>query len=208
MTDKASEILNFQTDALVITDQFRASLEKLPAPLYVTDADGYVIYFNSACVGFSGRTPAIGKDQWCVTWKLFTDDGAFLPHALCPMAVAIQSKKAVRGLTAVAERPNGTRVNFQPYPTPIHAPDGRLLGAVNMLVDVTDERQASEFEAQAARCRRLAKNVDDSRTVEALFTLALEYELKSSDMTRSAAQKISWKPASILESVNRAVCGA
>jgi hypothetical protein len=63
---------------------------------------------------FAGRTPAVGRDRWCVTWKPYTDEGEFLPHDECPMAVAIKTKFAVRGVTAVAERPDGTRVNSGP----------------------------------------------------------------------------------------------
>ena len=46
------------------------ALDQLPAPIYVTDPSGLVTYANAACIGFTGRRPAIGKDRWCVTWKL------------------------------------------------------------------------------------------------------------------------------------------
>lgn len=122
--------------------QFLA-LDIFPAALYVTDADGLITYFNPACIGFAGRQPAVGRDRWCVTWKLYTDEGDFLPHDQCPMAVAIKTGAAVRGATAIAERPNGTRIQFMPFPTPVMSADGKLLGAVNMLVDVTDRRPST-----------------------------------------------------------------
>ncbi len=99
--------------------ELHAVLETLPAPIYTTDADGWVTFFNRACIDFAGRTPVVGEDRWCVTWKLYGEDGAFLPHEDCPMAVAIREKRAVRGAVAVAERPDGTRVMFTPYPTPL-----------------------------------------------------------------------------------------
>ena len=73
-----------------------SALDQIPAPIYVTDADGVVTYFNPACVGFAGRTPVAGKDRWCVTWKLFTDSGEPLPHDRCPMADAIVQKILTR----------------------------------------------------------------------------------------------------------------
>src|SRR5471030_2118300 len=116
----ADEILHSAIAAVEqATDDFHAALEALQAPIYVTDAEGVITYFNPACIGFAGRTPAVGKDRWCVTWKLYTDDGAFLPHDQCPMAVAIVERRPVRGVSAVAERPDGTRVNFMPFPTPL-----------------------------------------------------------------------------------------
>src|SRR5665213_217754 len=92
---KETEVLSAALDALreKQDDELKAALDQLPAPIYVTDAEGFITYFNPSCVGFAGRTPAIGKDQWCVTWKLYTDDGKFLPHDSCPMADAIKAKR-------------------------------------------------------------------------------------------------------------------
>jgi PAS domain S-box-containing protein len=151
-------------------------LDRLLAPVYLTDAEGTVTYFNPACIGFTGRTPAKGKDKWCVTWKLHTSDGSFLPHDCCPMAEAIRSKRPIRGVAAVAERPDGTRVLFMPYPTPIISMDGTLLGAVNILLDITDQRQAEELRSQGARCRRLAMNNFDKELHSLLLKMAQEYE--------------------------------
>jgi PAS domain-containing protein len=132
------------------------TLEALPAPTYVTDAEGVVIAFNQACVGFAGRRPTVGVDRWCVTWKLYDEDGRHLPHHRCPMAVAVVERRAVRGACAIAERPDGTRVTFVPFPTPLIDARGELAAAVNVLVDVTDLRQAAALRAEAEGCRRLA----------------------------------------------------
>lgn len=154
-------------------------LDALPAAIYTTDADGRITYYNRACVDFSGRRAAIGRDSWCVTWKLYTDEGAFLPHDQCPMAVAIREKRPVRGVEAIAERPDGTRVNFVPYPTPLLDEDGNLVGAINMLVDVTDRKRSDTFRAEATRCRRLANSVNDPHTVGVLDAMAAEYDEKA-----------------------------
>ncbi len=154
----------------------RELLDRLPAPVYTTDAEGRITYFNSACIDFAGRTPEVGRDSWCVTWKLYTEDGAFLPHDQCPMAVAIKEKKAVRGVSAVAERPDGSRVTFCPYPTPLLDEHGEVIGAVNMLIDVTDRKQAKHLRSQAIRCRRLASSVNDPQTINTLTAMAAEFE--------------------------------
>ncbi|KKA09488.1 histidine kinase [Pseudomonas ogarae] len=119
----------------------RNLLEALPAAVYTTDADGRITFYNRAAVELSGRTPRLG-DQWCVTWKLFNTDGSFLPHDQCPMAVALKENRPIRGVEAVAERPDGSRVPFTPYPTPLHDADGNLVGAINMLVDISERKQA------------------------------------------------------------------
>lgn len=122
--------------------RLRDLLEVLPAAIYTTDAEGRVTFYNDAAVELAGRTPVLGSDSWCVTWKLYWPDGTPLPHDQCPMAVALRENRPVRGEEAVAERPDGTRVAFIPYPTPLRDADGRLVGAINMLVDISDRKEA------------------------------------------------------------------
>jgi len=160
-------------------------LATLPAPIYTTDAEGWITYYNQACIQFAGRTPVPGEDRWCVTWKLYGEDGSFLPHEDCPMAVAIKEKRAVRGAVAAAERPDGTRVMFTPYPTPLIGEDGDVVGAVNILIDVTDHRQAGALRAQAMRCRRLAQSVTDQQAVDTLLLMAAEYDAKAQSLRTS-----------------------
>jgi PAS domain-containing protein len=165
--------------------ELQSVLAALPAPIYVTDADGWITFYNRACIGFAGRTPALGEDRWCVTWKLYCEDGSFLPHEDCPMAVAIKEKRAVRGAVAAAERPDGTRVMFTPYPTPLIGEDGDIIGAVNILIDVTDHRQAGALRAQAMRCRRLAQSLTDRQAVDTLLVMASEYDAKAQSLRSS-----------------------
>jgi PAS domain S-box-containing protein len=123
--------------------QFRDLLQALPAAIYTTNADGRITFFNRACIEFTGRTPRIG-DMWCVTWKLFRPDGTPLPHEDCQMAIAIKENRPVRDMEAIAERPDGSRICFMPYPTPLRDETGALIGAVNMLVDITTRKQTEE----------------------------------------------------------------
>jgi hypothetical protein len=91
-------------------------------------------------------------------------------------------KRPIRGGTAIAERPDGTRVNFMPFPTPFFAKDGSFAGAVNILVDVTEQRRADSLRTQAARCRRLAGAVGDKQTCEILTRMADQYDAKSGEL--------------------------
>lgn len=165
-------------------EALNAVLADAPVPVYLTDTDGWVTYFNRACVDFAGRTPVSGQDRWCVTWRLYTENGTPLPHEDCPMAVAVREKRSVRGVVAAAERPDGTRVMFAPFPTPVHDADGKFVGAVNILIDVTDRRQAGALRAQAARCRRLAQSVTDKQTVQTLMLMATEYDEEAKGLRR------------------------
>ncbi|QKK33381.1 PAS domain-containing protein (plasmid) [Rhizobium indicum] len=122
----------------------RDVLDALPAAIYTTDAEGRITFFNEAAVAFSGRRPEIGSDQWCVTWRLYEPDGTPLPHDQCPMAVSLREGRPIRGVQAIAERPDGTRVPFMPYPTPLLDAEGNVIGGINMLVDLSALEEAKE----------------------------------------------------------------
>jgi PAS domain S-box-containing protein len=124
--------------------RFRQMVEALPAAVYTIDAAGRLMYFNPAAVELTGRRPEIGIDRWCVSWKLYRPDGAPLAHADSPMAITLRDGRAVRGEELIVERPNGTRVWCMPYPTPLLDAGGRVVGAINMLVDVSDRKHAEE----------------------------------------------------------------
>lgn len=156
-------------------DQRQAALDALPVPTYVTDAEGMVTYWNRACRDFAGREPELGKDRWCVTWAIYTTADEELPHDRCPMAVAIRERRPIRGEVAIAMRPDGSRRAFQPYPTPLFDEAGELVGAINLLIDISEE-QAEALARQAERCHRLAAAISDRYTAELLRGMALGYE--------------------------------
>jgi PAS domain S-box-containing protein len=131
-----------QATALDAEHHFRQLLEALPAAVYTTDAEGTITYFNKAAIEMAGREPVLGKDKWCVTWRLYRADGTPLPHDECPMAVALKENRPIRNVEALAERPDGTLVPFLPYPTPLRNRRGDVVGAVNMLIDIGDRKQA------------------------------------------------------------------
>jgi PAS domain S-box-containing protein len=141
-TMDVTELVMARAEAAAKDDAMRQVLDSLPAAVYTTDREGRITYFNRAAVEFAGREPALGQDEWCVTYRLRTMDGAFLPHDQCPMAVALKENRAVRGVEALAERPDGTLVPFMPFPTPLWDAAGELVGAVNMLVDVSQRKEA------------------------------------------------------------------
>ncbi|MDB6144545.1 MAG: cheRf [Pseudomonas sp.] len=131
----------------------------LPEAVYTTDENGLITFFNQAAVSLWGVTPQIGKSEFCGSWKLFWPDGTPLPHNECPMAIALKEKRPIRGLEAIAARPDGTRVRFLAFPTPLYDRTGQLVGAVNMLVDLTDQTYADEA---ALRHDAIVESSDDA----------------------------------------------
>ena len=67
-----------------------AVLRALPIALYTPDAEGRLLFHNDAAARLWGRRPPLGDTRWCGSWRLETPEGAPLPLADCPMAVALR----------------------------------------------------------------------------------------------------------------------
>ena len=144
-------------------------LEALPVAVYTTDAEGRITFYNEAAAELWGHRPEVGS-QWCGSWRLFWPDGRPLPHDECPMAVTLKEGRPVRGVEAIAERPDGSRVRFLPYPTALRHASGRVIAGINLLMDITD-RHASEM--QAAHFGAIVASSDDaivSKTLDGRVT--------------------------------------
>jgi len=145
-------------------------LKLLPAAVYMTDAEGRLTFYNQAAAELWGYRPDLGTAKWCGSWRLYWADGRPMAHNECPMAVALMEGRPVRGAEAIAERPDGTRVRFAPYPTPLTDADGKVIGAINLLVDIT-ERHHSDLES--AKLAAIVTASDDaivSKTIEGRIT--------------------------------------
>lgn len=154
------------------TPRYRRFLDALGVAVYTADAEGRITYFNNAAADLWGRRPELGE-EWCGSWRLFWSDGRPMRHDECPMAIALREDRTVRGYEAIAERPDGTRVSFVPCPTPLHDEAGRMMGAVNVLVDVTERRKAEDA------LRATAQALAASNTVKDEFLGLISHELRT-----------------------------
>ncbi len=75
------------------------------------------------------------------------------------MATALKTREPVEPRELIAERDDGSRVRFMPYPTPLFDAEGRLTGAVNMLIDVTDLHNA---DVELAHLAAIISSSDDA----------------------------------------------
>lgn len=178
-------LLEVALAALSTESDWRQILDELPVPIYTVDTEGAVTYWNRACIELAGRVPQLGQDRWCVTWRIYTTEGDFMPHDQCPMADAIRTGEQNRGKVAIALRPDGTRVAFLPYPTPLFNREGTLTGAINMLVDISNE-QAGALNAQAEKCRRLADATYNREMAEILGSMAEGYERTADELSKKS----------------------
>jgi PAS domain S-box-containing protein len=121
-----------------------ALFKDFPVAIYTTDAEGSITSFNEAAVVLWGVRPELGKSEYCGSYRLYWPDGTPLPHDHCPMAMTLREGKSIRGMEVVSERPDGTRVALISYPTPVFDGLGELIGAVNVIVDITERKRTEE----------------------------------------------------------------
>ena len=75
------------------------------------------------------------------------------------MAITLKERRAVRGGQAIAERPDGSRVPFMAFPTPLHDASGAFVGAVNMLIDMSEHQRAEHV---SHRLAAIVESSDDA----------------------------------------------
>lgn len=119
-------------------------LEALPAAVYTCDLQGKITFFNQAAADLWGRRPEIGKDMLCGSWKIYNPDGTTLDLDKCPMAVTLKEGRIVKSAEIIIEKPDGIRVHVLPYPRPILDTEGKMVGALNMLVDLSEKHQRDQ----------------------------------------------------------------
>src|SRR4030095_16534592 len=79
-------------------------------------------------------------DRFCGSFKLYIN-GQPIKHTQCWMALALKEGKEFTGKEIVIERPDGTRITALSHANPIHDELGRIIGAINVLIDITDRKR-------------------------------------------------------------------
>src|SRR5437764_7686453 len=71
-------------------------------------------------------------------------DGSLVRHDQCWMARCLREDKEYNGEEIVVERPDGSRRTVLAHANPLHDEEGRLIGAINVLLDITDRKQVED----------------------------------------------------------------
>jgi len=96
-----------------------------------------------------------------------------MPEERCQWAVQLLDDGWVGGEEAIVGRPAGSRGWFAPSPTPLRNRLGRLVGAVNVLIDVTERRLAEQ------ELLKTAAALANSNAVKDEFLGLVSHELRT-----------------------------
>ncbi len=151
-------------------ERYRRLVESLPAAVYTCDTEGRLELFNEAAVKLWGRTPEVGKEVWCGSYRIYRPDGTPLAIDQCPMALTLKEGRVVAGQEIVIERPDGTRLNVMPHPQPLFDDSGKIVGAINMLLDVTEQRRAEGDRSLLAASVSSSEDAIISKSLDGIIT--------------------------------------
>ena len=170
--DAAGKIIGLISTARDVTEQKRAEealreseeryrrlVELMPAAMYTIDAEGRITFYNEQAVVIWGRRPKLGdpEERFCGSLRLRRPDGTLLPHSETPMAEALASGASCRAAEVLVERPDGARAPVVASIDPIRDGEGRITGAVNVFVDITERKEAeAALRESEERYRHLA----------------------------------------------------
>ncbi|MRG47916.1 PAS domain S-box protein [Chitinophaga sp. SYP-B3965] len=151
--------------------EYRLLIQDLPIAIYTTDAEGRIMLFNKAAAELWGRKPEIGKDLWCGSWKIYNLDGTEMALEDCPMAITLKEGRPVSGVEIIVVRHDGTTRHVKPHPRPLFNEEGELKGAINMLADITEMKQAEEALRESEQNYRAVAEALEERSKERTIDL-------------------------------------
>jgi PAS domain S-box-containing protein len=186
-----SERKRFEETLRRSEERYRTLFDLVPVAVYVCDANGIIQEYNQRAVELWGREPSHNGNQprFCGSHKIYYPDGRPMAHQECPLARALRGEKLKpNDLEIVVERPDGERRHVIPSPRIVTNNQGKIVGAINCLFDVTERKHAE------AAAMRLAAVVQSSRDAIAAKTL----EGIITDWNQSAQRIFGYKPKEIV----------
>jgi PAS domain S-box-containing protein len=125
---------------------WRGLLNAIPVAAYTCDARGLISYFNPLAESVWGRAPKL-RDQaerYCGSFRLYLSNGTPIRHDECWMALALRRGRQYNGREILIERSDGSRTLGLAHANPLRNDQGKIIGAVNLVVDLTAQKLGAD----------------------------------------------------------------
>ena len=142
----------------------------LPIAVYTCDMKGFLTMYNPAAANLWGREPDLRKDMWSGASKLFHPDGRPIPLDESPIAILLKKGFVIPNQEIVIERPDGSTRTVIPQVKVIVNDENRIIGAVNIDVDITTQKNSEKDSAWLAAIIESSEDAIVSKTLEGIVT--------------------------------------
>jgi PAS domain S-box-containing protein len=178
---------------------YRQLVDLLPVAVYTVDAKGFLTLFNRQAVQLFGREPQLGKDRWCGSYRLYHADGSPVSQEECPLAAELREGPCVQpcaqGDEIIIERPDGSRSWVMPVPQQLRDASGKLIGAIYVLIDLTERKVAEEA---LTRLAAIVQWSEDGIISKAMDGTIRTWNAGAERMFGYTAQEVIGRPVTIL----------
>lgn len=120
-------------------------IDLLPTAIHICGLpSSRLVQFNRAAAELWGREPELNCDthRFCGVCPMTTRDDSPVPSDECPMVSVLETGVPVRGFQGIIKRPDGSQVRVVANIDPIKDDSGQIIGAINVLQDVTAQLEA------------------------------------------------------------------
>lgn len=114
----------------------RDLLTDLPIAVYTCNAQGQISRYNRSAAVLWGTGTDIGEPLSIGALRIFRTDGTPLPSDESPTGMILRGLIDAADAEIVIERPNGSRTRALAKSRAMRGPEGRIAGAINVLIEI------------------------------------------------------------------------
>jgi len=139
-TRTVSDSVELESQRTLAADFRRAQLfECLPVACYACDRDGIITDYNHRVIEIWGRAPQ-KDDRFTGAYRIWDSSGDQLSAEATATAFLLRSGLAQINKELVIEKPDGKRITVLSNVAPLLNDEGRIIGALDVLQDITDRQ--------------------------------------------------------------------